>query len=206
MPPIVDFDQGLNAIYTWLGQASRPALIAIAGMTCSGKSTLADRLKQRLGQKAVVVPLDNFFREHSDPLLPLNDQDKMIFDLPESHNIPEFVGVINRLLGGYEATLPYFDKPSAERVQEKYQIIPAAPVIITEGLYTIRFLKRFQVNSLMVYVKADPEVCLKRKIDRDLPIFNVTPDQVRKTFTTKVLPYLPHIASQEAAAQLVITT
>ena len=206
MPEIKEFGQSSKDILAWLETASRPALIAISGMTCSGKSTLAQELLKRLKDEAVLVSLDNFFRDLDDPLLPHDNQGKIIYDLPQSHDIPEFVAVINRLLGGYPAVLPFFDKPSCRRQKENYQTIAPKPIIITEGLFAIDFLKILKATILKVFVKAEPETCLRRRISRDQTIFQVTPEQIKKNFALKVLPYLPRLNRQEESSDFIVIT
>ena len=73
-------------------------------------------------------------------------------------------------------------------------------------LLAIVFLKYLQASKLLVYVKAELATCLKRRIERDVPAYNVTPDQVRRNFELKVKPCCHLVLSQEQDAQLIITT
>ena len=206
MSKIYAVEAGLAEVLRQIYLLPRPALLAISGMSCSGKSTLAGRLQQSLVDEALIVPLDDFFREATDSLLPLDEQGKMIFDLPESYNIPEFVSVINRLLGGHGAVLPSFDKPSALRVKENYRTVNPHPIIIAEGLFVISFLKYLKAPKLLVYVSADTETCVARRVQRDVPIFGTTPERVRKHFAAKVMPFCLHVTRQEKDAQIIIST
>lgn len=203
---VFGLESGLDAIQAWLRENHRPAVIAIAGMTCSGKSTLAEQLHQSLTEHSVLVSLDNFFRETVDPLLPRNSTGKKLFDVPTSYNISEFVGTVGRLVAGHRTIMPYYDKLSGCRIPEKYQTVAPAPIIITEGLFAITFVKNLRVESLPVFVKADAKTCLRRRIARDVPVFRTTPERVRSNFEQKVMPYRDYVIAQECEAAIVITT
>ncbi len=199
-------NDGILAISKWLEANSRPVLIGIAGMTCSGKTTLAEKLQQSLTERSVLVTLDNFFRESIDPQLPRTSEGKKLFDVPNSYNGSEFISTVARLVAGYETQMPYYDKQSGCRLLERYQRVAAAPIIIAEGLFALTFIKDLKVKSLSVFVKADTKVCLQRRIARDVPIFRVTPERVQKNFELKVLPYCDYVTTQEQEAAIVIST
>lgn len=203
---VFGIESGLDAVATWLGENHRPVVVAIAGMTCSGKSTLAERLQQSLTEHSVVVSLDNFFRETVDPLLPRNSAGKKLFDVPASYNISEFVGTVGRLVAGHRTIMPYYDKLTGCRIPEKYQMVAPAPIIIAEGLFAVTFVKDLKVKSLPVFVKADAKICLQRRIARDVPLFRLTAERVKRNFEQKIIPYSDYVTIQEREAVVVVTT
>lgn len=206
MKAALNSEQGLAEILRWLRTAPRPTMIVFSGMTCSGKSTLARKLKELLGDEAEILPLDDFFREHTDPLLPIDGNGKMIFDLPESYDDDGFKESAKLLINGSSVTLTHYHKPTMQKIPDEGRRLEPKPVIIPEGLFAIEFLKHFNVAILFVFVKADPEICLSRRIDRDAEKHGVTPKIIRKFFEQRIMPYMDILMLQEEDADIVIST
>src|SRR4051812_46965222 len=83
----------------------RPFLIAIAGPSCSGKSTLARELAAVL--PATIFTLDSYY--HDLAHLPLADRAKTNFDHPDSMDSALIIQHIEALMQGEEIQRPVYD-------------------------------------------------------------------------------------------------
>ncbi len=185
-----------------LGSLAKPALIIIAGPTCSGKSTLAGRMA-RLAP-AALVELDNYFRDQDDLQLPRDGSGKIIFDLPTSYLIEEYIGQIRALLAGKVIRMPRYDKSSNRRLMET-QAVASCPIIITEGLFSICLLNNVHPSCLRIYLDVNLDICLARRIERDSKTFKVSAEKVRNIFNQRVKPYIEEfVLPQKQLADLVI--
>lgn len=202
-----NFSDGFKEISRRLNRSPQPLLVAIAGGSCSGKSYLTAKLQELQGSEAISVCLDDFFKDEDDPTLPYDDQGRLIFDLPDSYHQAEFQEIIRGLLRGEPVVLPCYEKGPNRRNLERSRLIQPAPIVMAEGLFALSFLADFTVPQLRIFLDADLEMCLERRIARDTIAFGVSAGRVRDIFTAKVLPYYQdYVLPQRRLADLVITS
>ncbi|MFA5359176.1 MAG: hypothetical protein WC310_05180 [Patescibacteria group bacterium] len=199
----IDYPNGLKNILTAMTYYSKPALIAIAGCSCSGKSFLAKALNE--ASPATILPLDNFFRDIDDPALPRDKNNRHLFEAPESYWKDQYLAAAVALLTGKTVILPTYDLATNKRLPTTGQTVSPNTTIVAEGLYAITFLSALSAPVLKVFLDTDLEICLNRRIARDVPRWNITAEKVREIFFAKVLPYYQmFIAKQKSLADIVI--
>lgn len=116
-------------------RAGARRLIALAGPPATGKSTIADALRDALaagGANAVVVPMDGYHLDNrilsARGLLPRKGA-------PETFDARGFIAMIRRLKAGEETFVPVFDR-SRDIAIAGAGLVPAnADTIIVEGNY-----------------------------------------------------------------------
>ena len=172
---------------------SRPGigLVSISGITCSGKTYLARTLERDLDAldlDTTVIHLDDFFRSHNDPDIPKDAHGHPIFDMHSSFHTDEFISAVSALACGRAASIPRYDLSRNERMPGT--TVRAEDAVIAEGLFANSFLKRASLEAIAVYVETPLDVCLARRIERDVKRWNVSPDKVIEAWRRKVLPYL----------------
>jgi len=186
-----DFLFGLSKLIEVITQISKPILVVIAGGSCSGKSYLAVKLKTELEQAGILVSiilLDKYFRDIDDSDFPRNENGRRLFDVPDSYYQDEFIEHASMLLSGKDIRMPDYDVSTNKRLSSQGEFVKANPVIIAEGLFAIRMLNNAYPNLIKVYVEANEEVRLRRRINRDTLRYNVSSEKVEETFRIKVLP------------------
>jgi len=205
---ILDFNYGLLESIRMINQIDKPVLVLITGGSCSGKTFLADQLKDKLGQQGVsVMPLDSFFRDLDDPDLPLNKSGQSLFDVPDSYHQQEFISAVRALLSGKDSQIPYYDRGLNRRMPEKFQVVESRPIVIVEGLFVMTMLDEFWLKTIKIYVDTDVDICLQRRIERDTVLFGVSVERVEQTFRQKVLPnQKAFILPQRQRADIIIKT
>lgn len=178
-----------------------PHLIAIAGGSCSGKTTLANALARALGD-ARVIPLDAFYRDLSH--LALDQRVANNFDHPDALEHDLVLEMIARLLAGTNAVLPCYDYTTHTR-SSRIEPIPPAEHLILEGLYALHWEAIRALAATRVFVDLDHGTCLARRIARDTAERGRTEASVRHQYETTVRPmYDTHIAPTRAHAQLIV--
>jgi uridine kinase len=192
--------------------SNQPLIIAIAGGTCSGKSTLAKKLtgEVAINPQPIVVPLDNYFKDIDDPTLPRTPDGRKSFDSPDSYHHAEYVKALRDITSGKKIFLPEYDTERNQRRIGRQTILEPAPVIIAEGLFAIDFVQTaFQpptdISILNIFIEVDESVCLQRRIARDTERFKIEPGRVREVFSQKILPcYKSHVLPQKEKADIVV--
>lgn len=163
----------------------RPAtVIGIAGCSGSGKTTLARELAREL--EATLFPLDLYYRDLSQ--FPLDSRDKQNFDHPDSLESELFIEHIRELGEGRAILRPVYDFSRHTRVAGKFETVEPAPFLIVEGILALHYDQLFPLYDFSVYVDAPNELCLNRRIYRDMRERGRTEESVRMQFEATALP------------------
>jgi len=109
------------------------------------------------------------------------------FDLPDTIDHQHFEDDIQSLLDGRSITKKEytFNNPSAI---PKMLEIKSAPIIIVEGLFILHFRKIAEQLNLKIFIDADDEVALQRRIKRDLVERGYSHDDVMYKWVNHVVP------------------
>ncbi len=158
-------------------------LVAIAGCSCAGKSTIARELARRIG--ASVVPLDGYYRDLSH--LPPAAREQVNFDTPEAIEDALLVADLQRLLAGETIARPVYDFTTHTRRRGRIPVAPA-PYILLEGLFAWHWERIRRLCSLCVYVDVTHETALRRRLERDVRERGRSETSVRRQFETTVQP------------------
>jgi uridine kinase len=166
-----------------------PFVIGIAGASGSGKSTLASDLLATLNRaepdRAVALPLDAYYRDLSH--LSFEQRDRMNFDHPDALEL-ELVGAhLKALRSGSSVEVPVYDFSTHTRTTE-FQSLPAADVVIVEGILALADPVLAALYDLTVFVDAPLDLCLARRIVRDQQERGRDEDSVKTFWFERVLP------------------
>jgi uridine kinase len=182
----------------------RPILIGIAGCSGSGKTTLARELATQL--KATLFPLDLYYRDLSQ--FPLDKRDKQNFDHPDSLESELFIEHIRALGEGRAIKRPVYDFAHHARVPGKFERVEPARFVLVEGILALHYPELWPLYDFSIYVDAPDEVCLNRRIYRDMRERGRTEESVRAQFeaTARPMAKLYVLPSQQRASLTVSGT
>ena len=164
--------------------APHPTLIAIAGCSGSGKTTLARELANQLN--ATLFPLDLYYRDLSQ--FPLDTRDKRNFDHPDALESELFIAHLRDLARGHAIQRPVYDFKTHARVPDAFTTITPCPFLIVEGILALHYPELLPLYKFSVYVHAPHEVCLTRRIQRDIRERGRTEVSVREQYEAAVRP------------------
>ena len=182
----------------------QPILIGIAGCSGSGKTTLARELATQLN--GIVFPLDLYYRDLSH--FPLDSRCMQNFDHPDSLESELFIEHLRELRRGHTIQRPIYDFSHHTRVPNAFEPVEPARVIIVEGILALHYDELLPLYDFSIYVDAPNQICLKRRIYRDMRERGRTEESVRAQFeaTAKPMADLYVIPSQTRASMTVVGT
>ena len=167
-----------------LSSPQRPLLLGVGGCSGSGKTTLARELARQLN--ATLFPLDLYYRDLSE--FPLDSRDKRNFDHPDSLESELFIAHLRELAEGRPIQRPVYDFRTHTRVPDAFTTVEPSPVIVVEGILALHYPELLPLYTLSVYVDAPHELCLLRRIDRDMRERGRTEASVREQYEAAVRP------------------
>ncbi|MET9952004.1 nucleoside/nucleotide kinase family protein [Streptomyces sp. NPDC006339] len=119
------------------GAGGQRRVLGIAGPPGAGKSTLAERLADRLDGLAVLVPMDGFHLAQAE-LERLGRADRK--GAPDTFDAAGYAALLARLRApepGVTVYAPAFDRALEEPVAGSIPVPPDVPLVITEGNYLL---------------------------------------------------------------------
>lgn len=180
-----------------------PYFIGLAGPSGSGKSCLATALQHKLGEATCgVLSLDSYYCDLGH--LPVAERSKNDFDQPAALDAGRMRDDLERLKSGFSIDVPVYDFATHSRKPESTSFA-AMPVVILEGIFVFCFSKISALLDLRIYVDVDVEVCLARRLARDVHDRGRDETGVRAQFDQWVRPSVNSwVLPQKSQADLVV--
>jgi uridine kinase len=178
-----------------------PLVIGIAGCSCSGKTTLARELARQLD--ATLFPLDLYYRDLSQ--FPLDTREKRNFDHPGSLESELMVEHVRALAKGEAIERPVYNFKLHARVAGSFETIAPARVVIVEGILALHYAELVACYGFSIYVSAPQEICLARRIERDMRERGRTEESIREQFFATTLPMAElYVVPSAARASMIV--
>ena len=141
--------------------------IGICGASGSGKSTLAHALEERLGSnRCLVLQQDAYYRDHPD--LTFEQRVKLNYDEPEIFDHDLLLEDICQLERGGGISRKVYNFSEHRRDDRPDEIILPRDVVILEGIHTFHDRRLTEKMFLKLYMQVEPDICLLRRIERDI--------------------------------------
>ncbi len=162
-------------------------IIGICGGTSSGKSTLAKRIKAALDSvcSCVILNQDCYYKDQK--ALPLEERAKVNYDAPDIFDHDELFADVTALNEGRSITTKGYDFPNHCRADSPEPIAPPE-VLIIEGIHAFYDQRLMALMDLKLYMRVDPELCLLRRIDRDMKKRGRSLESISKQYKESVKP------------------
>ena len=182
---------------------AQPLLIGVAGGSGSGKTTVVRRIVRALGQEqVVVVHHDSYYRDTSH--LPMAERVQINYDHPESLETELLIQHLEALLRGQAVDIPVYDFSTHARLDERRRILPR-PVIIVDGILILWDRKLRDLMDVKLFVDADADVRLGRRLQRDMDERGRSPDSVLTQYMETVRPmHLEFVEPSKRYADVII--
>jgi uridine kinase len=164
----------------------RSIVIAVAGGTGSGKTTVANEILQRVGAEHIAyIPHDAYYRDLSH--LPPRERDQVNFDHPNSLESGLLVEHLKELRAGRAVEIPEYDFTTHTRTQRTRRVEPA-PVILVEGILVFVEPELRQLFDVKLYVDTDADVRFIRRLRRDIEERGRSVESVCEQYLSTVRP------------------
>lgn len=139
--------------------------IGICGASGSGKSTLAWALLERLRARCFVLQQDCYYRDH--PELTFEERARLNYDEPSIFDHELLLEDVRRLSRGEAITRKRYDYTQHRRADTNETIEPP-DVLILEGIHSFHDERLRELMYLKLYMSVEPDICLLRRIQRDI--------------------------------------
>lgn len=181
-----------------------PHLVAIVGGSGAGKTWLALQLKRRFGKEAVVLSLDNFYKDRSH-LSPAR-RHRLNFDRPHAIDWNLLRDTLDKYARGEKVALPNYDFATHTRSSRK-SVLPRRRILILEGLWLLRPAWLRRLFSARVFVDCHETVRLERRVKRDQAERGRAAAAVCDQFNRCVAPmHARYVAPQQRWADWVLSS
>jgi uridine kinase len=185
-----------------LNLPQRPLVIGIGGCSGSGKTSLARELATQLG--GTLFPLDLYYRDLSQ--FPLDARHKQNFDHPDSLQSELFIEHIRSLAEGRTIQRPVYDFSRHARVAGAFEAVAPARFVVVEGILALHYDELWPLYGFSIYVDAPDEVCLNRRIYRDMRERGRTEEAVRAQFEATARPMAElYVLPSQARATITVS-
>lgn len=160
-------------------------VIGIAGGSGSGKTTLAREIQRRLGERVILLSHDAYYRRHDD--IPFCEREKLNYDHPDALETELLIEHIRQLKAGSPILCPVYDFAAHNRSDDTVEIQPRR-VIVVEGILIFHDKSLRELMDLRVFVDAEADVRLCRRIKRDVSKRGRTVESVLNQYEDTVRP------------------
>ncbi len=167
-----------------------PIFIAVAGPSGSGKTALAytisEELKSEVNDKHVLLlSEDAYYKDQSH--LAASEREKTNYDHPSAFDYPLLLAHIKRLRSNEAIHSPIYDYVSHTR-SAKTNTLHACPIIIIEGILLLSNSDLLSEFDLKLFVDTPLDICLTRRIKRDIQDRGRSLDSVLEQYEQSVRP------------------
>jgi uridine kinase len=140
-------------------------VIGIAGGTGSGKTTVVNNILQQLNAEGVnVLSQDNYY--HDNHHLSLQEREALNYDHPKSIDFELLTKQVKSLKKGESIEQPLYSFVTHSRTGD-YVTVEPKNVLIVEGILVLTNQELLKEFDLKVFVHADSDERLIRRIRRD---------------------------------------
>ncbi len=160
-------------------------VIGIAGGTGSGKTTLTRKLAEHFGNLVTVIYHDNYYKEHHS--LTYEERTVLNYDHPDAFDNERIAADLHALREGKIIESPIYDYTIHDRSENTLTIHPTQ-VIIVEGIMIFYPEEIRNQIDIKIFVDADADVRILRRITRDVKKRGRTLDSVVNQYLNTVKP------------------
>jgi uridine kinase len=168
-------------------KTGKPFIIGIAGGSGSGKTFfLKCFLEHFKNEEVSLVSQDDYYFPVAHNMT--SEENKLYnFDLPDTIDYTHFKEDISRLINNeivYKKEYT-FNNP---HIEPKLLEIKPAPILIVEGLFILHFREIAELLDRKIYIEADEDVALQRRLKRDLMERGYSHDDAMYKWLNHVVP------------------
>lgn len=180
-----------------------PLFISIVGASCSGKTALANNIAKRFNTNQVSVIAEDAYYKRQDHFSP-EERINTNYDHPSAFDHDLLMEDISRLQQGQSIESPTYDYIKHTRANET-NALEATPVVILEGIMLYHTEALRQLFELKLFVDTPLDVCLARRVQRDVRERGRTLESVLIQYQKTVRPmFLEFIEPSKYYADLIV--
>lgn len=160
-------------------------VIGIAGGSASGKTTIVNNLYDFFKNDIELLSHDCYYKAHND--MPLEQRSKLNYDHPTAFDTDLFISDLKKLKNNEAVQRPVYSYSDHNRTAETVTVYPKK-VILVEGILILENKELRDLMDTKIYVDADADERLMRRLLRDTKERGRTIDSVIEQYTSTVKP------------------
>lgn len=178
-------------------------IIGIAGGTGSGKTTVVHQIMNELPANEVgIISQDSYYKDNSN--LSFEDRSKINFDHPRAIDFELLAEHLQDLREGKVIEQPVYSFITHNRTEDTVITHPCK-VMIVEGILILADAKLREMFDIKVYVHADSDERLIRRLKRDIAERGRDMEEVLNRYQTTLKPmHEQFIEPTKAHADIII--
>lgn len=190
-------------VHSWKIGLVKPLIIGIAGGTGSGKSTVARKVAEALPEASVAfLEMDAYYRDFRH--LTLEQLHHVNWDHPDAFDVELLTTHLEALSRGERVEMPIYEFASHSRSPRTRAIQPA-DVVVVDGILLLSDPSVRELCDVKVFVDADPDIRLIRRIRRDTAVRGRTLESVLEQYLTTVQPmHLQFVEPSKRYADVIV--
>lgn len=165
----------------------KPIIIAIAGGSASGKTTVVKEIMEHFdnGIDVNLISFDDYYKDLS--ALSMEERTKVNYDHPDSLDVDLLKKNLEDLINGKETYRPSYDFTCHNRKKEMVLLKPTK-IIVVEGILVLESEDIRNLSDIKIFVKCDEDVRFIRRLQRDINERGRTIDSVISQYLSTVKP------------------
>jgi uridine kinase len=178
-------------------------LVGIAGGTCSGKTSLAVKLRDRVGEdRCLLIAQDSYYKDGST--LTAAAQAAINYDHPDAFDNPLLVQDLRDLRSGRPVPCLTYDHATYSRRVLPDPLKPT-PLVILEGILILAEEPLRRLMDIKLFIDTDADVRILRRLERDIHARGRSFDSVQRQYLDSVRPmHLEFVEPSKRYADLII--
>ena len=154
-------------------------LIGVTGGTASGKTSTCLIIQKQLGQKVLIISMDNFYLDNKN-------NNNINFDHPNSFDWNLLRNTLKYIKAGKEVEIPEYCFVTHRRIGSI--IIKPTECVIFEGILSLYDKEIRDLFDIKIFVDTPADIRLIRRIRRDIEERGRTLDSVLEQCENTVIP------------------
>ena len=177
--------------------------IGICGASGSGKSTLAQELATMVNRSILIINQDAYYLNHPD--LSFEERCRLNYDEPSIFDHDLLLEDVKKLLAGEHVPRKQYDYANHCRADLPGECMEPHDVIIVEGIHAFYDARLRAMMDLKLYMHVESDICLLRRIERDIKERGRQIDNISMQYTTTVKPMFDqYIRNYEQYADVIV--
>lgn len=177
--------------------------IGICGASGSGKSTLAEELARMVNKSILIINQDAYYYDHPD--ISFEERCKLNYDEPSIFDHDLLLEDVRALLSGQRVLRKRYDYTAHRRAPQAEEYLEPHDVIVVEGIHAFYDERLRDMMDLKLFVRVDSDICLLRRIQRDINERGRAIDNISTQYLTTVKPMFDqYIRNYEQYADVIV--
>ena len=178
-----------------------PVIIAIAGGSGSGKSTIMKEIANQFPDSVTTISQDDYYKDLS--YLSEKERAQTNFDHPDSIEFSLLKEHLKSFKQGNSVKVPCYDFSTHIRSGEK--IVLSSEIIIVEGLLLLTDSELRDLFDYKIFIETDADLRFIRRVQRDLLERSRTIENIIHQYEQAVRPmYISFVEPSKRFADLII--